>query len=204
MPNRCSQSLPESSKQQLSCGCIRCSLLHMLGKALASMLLALSTVSGLLYKPAIGAIWDPSCFALPNGTYYCVCMYRPSSSLKSLYTSGFLPRSADGVNWSDVGHIAPSGPGLQWFKRFVLTLKDIPEPLFVLNHGVDQDEKQSALRTLTSSDLLNWTMVGTSQPDSRWYTRPATTHSNAGITCTCPLTLWSKRRAPHLAVYDNT
>ena len=121
---------------------------------------------GFLYQPKTGQIWDPSCFAAPNGTYYCVSMYSPAGN--SYYTSGWLSKSDDGVHWSDVGAIAPSEPGKQWWKGFVMQLSASP-PRWVLNHGVYESGKNDALRILTSTDLLTWTVNATSRPDGRWY-----------------------------------
>lgn len=121
---------------------------------------------GFIYQPKSGQIWDPSCFATPNGTYYCVSMY--SFQGNSYYTSGFLSASDNGVHWRDVTPIAPSLPGKQWWKGFVMQLNGTP-PLYVLNHGVWENRQNDALRILTSSDLLNWTVRNTSRPDPRWY-----------------------------------
>ena len=66
-----------------------------------------------LYKPETGSIWDPSCFRIRNGTFYCVFMYSPT--FKSGSTSGFLATSEDGVHWRDVGPIAPAVNGTKWY-----------------------------------------------------------------------------------------
>ena len=129
------------------------------------MLTALAAVLSFLYKPQSGQIWDPSCFAVPNGTYYCVAMYSEHGD--GSYTSGWLSMAVDGVKWRDVGPIAPSEPGTQWWKGFVLQRSTSPK--FVLNHGVFEHGNNDALRILTSDDLLKWTMNGTSRPDKTWY-----------------------------------
>lgn len=126
----------------------------------------LIAVQSFLYQPQTGQLWDPSCFAIPNGTFYCVAMYSEHGD--SVYSSGWLATSNDGVHWRDVGPIAPSEPGTQWWKGFVLQLG--PGPSFVMNHGVfEHDRYNDALRILTSSDLIHWHVKGTSRPDSRWY-----------------------------------
>eukprot|EP00966_Prymnesium_polylepis_P298438 6896406-Prymnesium_polylepis.1 len=121
-----------------------------------------------LYQPLSGQIWDPSCFAAANGTYFCVFMY--SARGNGVYTSGWLATSVDAVHWNDVGPIAHVEPvsGDQWWKGFVLQVRADP-PLFVMNHGVYEHRTNDALRILTSSDLLNWTIVDTSRSDPRWY-----------------------------------
>ena len=95
-----------------------------------------------LYQPQSGQFWDPSCFAAPNGTYFCVSMY--SAKGNGVYESGWLSTSPDGVHWRDAGAIAASAPGTQWWKGFVLQLRAKP-PLWVLNHGVYENRKNDAL-----------------------------------------------------------
>ena len=119
-----------------------------------------------LYQPKNGQIWDPSCFAAANGTYYCISMYSEHGD--AVYTSGWLARSDDGAHWRDVGPIAPSLAGKQWWKGFVMQTQTNP-PKFVMNHGVYENRLNDALRILTSTDLTTWTVVSTSRPDTRWY-----------------------------------
>ena len=130
------------------------------------MLTLAGSSASFLYQPSVGQLWDPSCFAISNGTFYCVSMYSPAGN--SNYTSGWLASSVDGVRWRDVAAIAPSEPGTQWWKGFVLQ-RSAP-PYFVLNHGVFEHGDNDALRILTSSDLITWTVNSTSRPDERWYT----------------------------------
>ena len=134
---------------------------------MASLVSSLTAWScSFLYQPAVGQLWDPSCFAVANGTFYCVSMYSENGD--GNYLSGWLSVSPDGTQWRDVGPIAPSEPGTQWWKGFVLQ-RGTP-PTFVLNHGVFEHGNNDALRILTSTDLLNWVDNGTSRPDGRWYT----------------------------------
>jgi hypothetical protein len=134
------------------------------------MLATLAAAAAFLYQPRAGQLWDPSCFAIDNGTFYCVSMYSEAGN--SVYTSGWLATSADGVHWRDVGPIAPSEPGTQWWKGFVLQREE--PPYYVLNHGVfekggDGRYHNDALRILTSSDLITWSVNSTSRPDAKWY-----------------------------------
>jgi len=130
----------------------------------------LCAASAFLYHPSIGQIWDPSCFAAANGTYYCVFMYSQKGD--GVYESGWLAASDDGVRWRDVAPIAPSLAGTQWWKGFVLQLRADP-PLFVLDHGVcERPGGNDALRILTSNDLRSWAVNGTSKSDPLWY-RPS-------------------------------
>lgn len=132
------------------------------------MLISLSSLVaiGFLYQPRFGHIWDPSCFAAANGTFFCVFMH--SDHYSNYYTSGFLAASDDGARWRDVGKIAPSEPYKQWWKGFVLQIENDP-PLFVMNHGVYEHHDNDALRILTSSNLTTWTERATSRPGATWY-----------------------------------
>lgn len=94
-------------------------------------------------------------------------MYSPKGD--GTYTSGWLAASNDGVHWRDIGPVAPSEPGTQWWKGFVLELNSTVGPKYVMNHGVFENGRNDALRVLTSSDLVNWTVGATSRPNPDYY-----------------------------------
>ena len=133
---------------------------------MAALLLACGA-QGFIYQPGAGQIWDPSLIAW-RGSYYAIAMYSEAGD--GAYKAGWLASSPDGAHWNDVGPIASSLPGIQWWKGFVLQLRGEPEPLFVLNHGIyEPGSGNDALRVLTSPDLRNWTVSATSRSNPTWY-----------------------------------
>lgn len=129
----------------------------------AILLAAAAPAAAFLYQPRVGQIWDPSCFAIPNGTFFCLSMYTTYSWPH--YTSGWLSSSSNGAHWRDVGPVASAAPGTQWWKGFVLQLGN---GSYVMNHGVFEHNENDALRILTSTDLLNWSVAATSYPGAAY------------------------------------
>ena len=131
------------------------------------MLFSASASLGFIYQPKAGQIWDQSLIAW-RGSFYAIAMYSEKGD--GVYTAGWLASSPDGARWKDEGPIAPSLPRVQWWKGFVLQLRGEPEPLFVLNHGIDEPGGgNDGLRVLTSPDLRNWTVCATSRSNPKWY-----------------------------------
>lgn len=122
----------------------------------------------MIYRPNIGAMWDPSVF-WHNGCYYAVMMYNPDGSNGLEASCGLIAQSFDGVHWKDGWQITPElelVTGTKFFKAFIARIGS----RFILNHGVYRPTgEQDTLRFYQSDDLRNWHYLFSSSPDSRWY-----------------------------------
>ena len=122
----------------------------------------------MIYKPAKGAIWDPSVFWY-EGKYYVVFMYNPEGEPGINAKCGFIAYSDDGVHWHDGWEITPepTGPyGGMFYKAFIGRVGG----RFVMNHGVLQPHGwQDTLRYYESTNLKDWNYIGSNMPDPQWY-----------------------------------
>ena len=124
----------------------------------------------MIYKPEKGAMWDPSVL-WHDGYYYAIMMYNPDfvpdRDTVLDPKCGLLARSPDGVHWSDWKipcYELYHEYGADFFKAFIGKIGD----RFVMDHGVFF-VNQNILRFYESKDLADWTYIGSSYPDSRWY-----------------------------------
>ena len=147
----------------------------------------------LLYAPARGSIWDPSCIRI-GGKTHCIAMHIGSNqSLNSQhgdYPYGLLYTADDGVHFRTVGPVAPEHwRGVGFFKAMISYLGPDPtdpsQPLFVMNHGTEGNTTakppssghdpgcpfaSQCMRFLKSADLRNWQPLYSSHPDPQWCT----------------------------------
>ena len=122
----------------------------------------------MIYRPATGALWDPSVF-WHAGKYYAVMMYNPDGPHGLQGTCGLIAHSEDGVHWEHGWTVTPeplAPHGGHFYKPFIARIGE----RFVMNHGVLQPHGwQDTLRYYESMDLRNWTYLGSNSPDPRWY-----------------------------------
>ena len=131
----------------------------------AWLLMLSSPVSGMIYKPKSGAMWDPSVI-WHQGKYYAFMMHCKAGD-KS-YGHCLLASSRDGVHWEDEGAVLEErdhARGMQFFKCFVARCGD----RFIMDHGVARDKGQDILRFYESQDLKHWNYLFSNQPDPHWY-----------------------------------
>lgn len=122
----------------------------------------------MIYRPAQGAMWDPSVF-WHEGRFYAVMMYNPDGPVGLEASCGLLAHSADGVHWQDGWVVTPEidrAAGNKFFKAFIRRLGT----RFVLNHGVLRHSgEQDTLRCYESDDLHAWRYLFSNSPDPAWY-----------------------------------
>jgi hypothetical protein len=128
----------------------------------------------MLYRPARGAMWDPS-ILWHNGRYHAFMMYNRDGANGLEAQHCLLAVSEDGVHWRDEAVVIEERErdrGGKFFKAMVARCGD----RFILNHGVARPEGQDTLRFYESADLRNWTYLSSCRPDPRWYGLPPEPH----------------------------
>ncbi len=124
----------------------------------------------MIYRPAKGAMWDPSILC-HGGRYYSFMMYNTDGDNGLEAGHCLLAVSDDGVRWRDEGVVIAERElerGCKFFKCMVARCGD----RLILNHGVMRPEGQDTLRFYESRDLLEWSYLFSNRPDPRWYGLP--------------------------------
>ena len=121
----------------------------------------------MIYRPARGAMWDPSVI-YHDGMYYAFMMYDQTGGHGLSARHCFLATSEDGVHWKDEGVVNEEREArCRFFKCFVGRCGD----KFIMDHGVWRPQGQDTLRFYESTDLRNWKFLFNSHPDPNWYNR---------------------------------
>ena len=128
-----------------------------------------------IYRPAQGAMWDPSVI-WHKDRYYAFMMYNKDgdSGLEGILQANhcFLATSKDGVHWQDYGIVLDEEDNHSFFKPVIANFGDY----FIMNHGVfrrrGEERTQDMLRFYESKNLYDWHYLYSSTPDTLWYRIP--------------------------------
>jgi hypothetical protein len=120
----------------------------------------ISAENGFLYKPTLGAFWDPTVI-YANGQYYMYTMYGGDSV--------WLATSKDGVHWKDYGVVLKSEgfKSNRVWKQYVAKVGD----RYIMDFGAftDQNSNNNLLRFFESADLIHWNFLYELPIDTRYY-----------------------------------
>jgi hypothetical protein len=121
----------------------------------------------MIYRPARGAMWDPS-IIFHDGRFHAFMMYNRDGSDGLAAGHCLLATSTNGVHWGGEEVVVEERErekGTRFFKCFVGRCGD----RFIMNHGVLRAGGQDTLRYYESYDLHHWTYIASNHPDPRWY-----------------------------------